>query len=103
MCRSEASTCLALARGPFPLVYLRYGRFATATKKSAATAVNVTWGASSPHTIPVPLTASPRPRLPRAGAVGVLAAICRGPRNDLRRFAARALGALGWNGHTEVP
>lgn len=36
------------------------------------------------------------------GAVKVLAAICRGPRKDLRRLAARALGALGWNGQTEV-
>lgn len=38
----------------------------------------------------------------RTGAVEVLAAVCRGPRKDLRRLAARALGALGWNGHTEV-
>ncbi|CAM9429984.1 unnamed protein product, partial [Hapterophycus canaliculatus] len=36
------------------------------------------------------------------GAVEVLAAVCRGPRKDLRRLAARALGALGWNGHTEA-
>lgn len=37
-----------------------------------------------------------------AGAVEVLAAVCRGPRKDLRRLAARALGALGWDGKTEV-
>ncbi|CAN0152673.1 unnamed protein product, partial [Laminaria digitata] len=35
------------------------------------------------------------------GAIGVLAAVCRGPRKDLRRLATRALGALGWDGHTE--
>ncbi|CAN0449105.1 unnamed protein product, partial [Pylaiella littoralis] len=36
------------------------------------------------------------------GAVKVLAALCRGPRKDLRRLAARASGALGWNGRTEA-
>lgn len=44
------------------------------------------------------LIASPAP----SGAVKVLAALCSGPRKDVRRFAARALGALGWDGHTEV-
>lgn len=37
-----------------------------------------------------------------AGAVGILAAICRGPRKVLRRLGARALGALGWDGYVEV-
>lgn len=53
-------------------------------------------------TIPM-TTSSPRIDLvDPTGAVEVLAAICRGPRKDLRRLAARALGALGWNGHVEV-
>ena len=35
------------------------------------------------------------------GAALVLAAMCRGPRLDLRRVAARALGMMGWDGFVE--
>jgi hypothetical protein len=35
------------------------------------------------------------------GAALVLAAMCRGPRQDLRRVAARALGMMGWDGFIE--
>jgi hypothetical protein len=35
------------------------------------------------------------------GAALVLAAMCRGPRLDLRRFAAKALGLMGWDGYVE--
>ena len=31
----------------------------------------------------------------------VLAAFCNGPRKELRRLAARALGSMGWNGYVE--
>lgn len=42
------------------------------------------------------------PSVDLAGAIEVLAAVCRSPRKELRRLAVRALGALGWDGHTEV-
>jgi len=35
------------------------------------------------------------------GAMQVLAALCNGPRKELRRLAARALGSMGWNGFVE--
>ena len=35
------------------------------------------------------------------GAALVLAALCRGPRMDLRRLGARALGQMGWDGYVE--
>ena len=35
------------------------------------------------------------------GAALVLAAMCRGPRQDLRRAAAHALGRMGWDGYVE--
>jgi len=35
------------------------------------------------------------------GAALVLAAMCRGPRQDLRRAAAQALGRMGWDGYIE--
>lgn len=41
-------------------------------------------------------------RILREGAIDVLAALCGGPRDDVRRLAARALGALGWDGYIEV-
>mmetsp|Transcript_106476 Transcript_106476/g.308655 ORF Transcript_106476/g.308655 Transcript_106476/m.308655 type:complete len:559 (-) Transcript_106476:58-1734(-) len=35
------------------------------------------------------------------GAAQVLAAMCRGPRQDLRRLATRAVGFMGWDGYIE--
>ena len=35
------------------------------------------------------------------GAMAILTAAAQGPRKDIRRLAARALGSMGWNGYTE--
>lgn len=35
------------------------------------------------------------------GAMQVLTALCQGPRKDIRRLAARAIGSMGWNGYVE--
>eukprot|EP00520_Triparma_pacifica_P008736 CAMPEP_0118651064 /NCGR_PEP_ID=MMETSP0785-20121206/10589_1 /TAXON_ID=91992 /ORGANISM="Bolidomonas pacifica, Strain CCMP 1866" /LENGTH=2593 /DNA_ID=CAMNT_0006543497 /DNA_START=44 /DNA_END=7822 /DNA_ORIENTATION=+ len=35
------------------------------------------------------------------GAMAILTAAAKGPRKDIRRLAARALGSMGWNGYTE--
>ena len=35
------------------------------------------------------------------GAALVLTAMCRGPKEELRRLASKALGAMGWNGYVD--
>jgi hypothetical protein len=40
--------------------------------------------------------------LAKNNAAIVLAALCRNPRAIIRRYAARALGGMGWNGFTEM-
>lgn len=40
--------------------------------------------------------------LAKNNAAVVLAALCRNPRAVIRRYAARALGGMGWNGFTEM-
>ena len=41
-------------------------------------------------------------QLAQNGAAAILAALCKSPRPMIRKYAARALGGLGWDGHIET-